>query len=312
VALALADVKAHLEADRTVLGYATSLSASTLATYQANVSTALASLDAALQSLSADKSSVELQVRLNDAEIAAANSALSSAEFAVDAAENALAQAKADLALKQSGNRPEVIAAQRANVAAQEATLAGLLADLAKRSIVAPLDSVVTDVAVSVGETAQPGMTVIELNAHGTFEIVANISEVDIANIAVGQPVRITLDAFPTTEAWTGKVAFIDPAEKVLEGVIFYETKVVFDQEDARIRSGMTANLEIETARREDALRVPIRALSEKLGKTYADKLVDGAPVETEISVGIEDDEFAEMLSGLAEGDQVVTGSSEE
>lgn len=305
-------VKAHLVTDRTVLVYATGLSETTLATYQANVNAALSAIDAALQSLSAGKSALSLQEQSNTDEIATAKAALSSAAFAVETAEKSLLQAQSDLALTASGSRPEAIAAQRALVAADEATLNGLLNDLAKRVILAPLDGVVTEVNVEPGETVSPSAVAVTINGKGRFEIVANISEVDIAKIAVGQSVRITLDAFPLTEVWAGKVAFIDPAEKVLEGVIFYETKIVFDQEDERLRSGMTANLDIETARREDALRVPIRALAEKDGKTSVRVLVNEAPEERAVATGIEDDEYAEVLSGLAEGDVVVTGSSEE
>lgn len=301
----LSAVKIHLEADRTVLGYTTGLSSTTLATYQANVSAALSAVDGALQSLSLAKSAVDLQARLNAGEV-------SSATFGIDAAKNALAQAEADLAIRISGNRAEVVAAQRANVAAQDATLSGLYADLAKRQIVAPLDATVTEVSVSVGETAQPGKAAVELNAHGNFEIVANISEVDISRIKTGQIVDITLDAFAASEHWSGKVGFIDPAEKVIEGVIFYETKFMFDQEDERVRSGMTANLSIETARRDNALRVPVQALKERQGKTYVDVLVNGAQEEREISVGVENDEYSEVLSGLSEGELVVTGSSED
>lgn len=308
----LSAVKVHLEADRTVLGFATDLSSSTLATYQANVGAALSAVDGALQSLSSAKSALDLQSQLNAAEVSGAQSALTSATFAVTAADNAVAQAEADLALRQSGNRAEVIAAQRAAVASQEATLSGLYADLAKRKIVAPLDAVVTEVTVHVGETASPSQPAIVLNAHGKFEIVANVSEVDIAKVRVGQAVAITLDAFPPSEKWAGKVASVDPAEKVVEGVIFYETKFVFDQEDERVRSGMTANLSIETDRRDDVLRVPLRAVRETQGKAIVDVLVNGAPEERQIVIGVEDDEYVEVISGVAEGELVVTGSSED
>jgi HlyD family secretion protein len=308
----LTAIRSHLEDCRALLTYVIGQDASTVAAYQANVSAALSSVEAALQSLSVDKAAVELQQRLNDAELAAAKSALSSASFAVDAAEKSLGQAQADLAVIKSGSRSEVVAAQRATVAAQEATLAGLVSDLGKRVILAPLDATVTDVAVNVGETAQPGVPAVVLNAKGTFEIVANVSEVDIARVALGQPVDITLDAFPINEVWTGKVAFIEPAEKVVEGVIFYETKFSFDTEDVRIRSGMTANLSIEVARQDDAVRVPIRALKERDGKTYVEVLVNDAPQEREITLGVENNQFVEALSGIVEGDMVIVSSSVE
>jgi HlyD family secretion protein len=308
----LAAVKAHLEACRTVLGYTSGLAAATLTTYQANVSVGLSAIDASVSALATSRSGVELQDRLNDADLSTAKAALSSAAFTVDAAEKALAQAEADLALTKSGSRAEVIAAQRAAVASAEATLSGLGADLGKRRITAPVDGTVTDLAVHPGETAQPSVPAVVVNAHGRFEIIANVSEVDIARVRVGQQTVITLDAFPQEEKWTGTVSFIEPAEKVIEGVIFYETRFLFDVEDERLRSGMTANLAIEAARADGVIRVPIRALREREAKTFVDVLVGGALQEREVMIGTEDDEYVECVSGLAEGDLVVTGSSEE
>ncbi len=312
----LLTVKLHADACAQVLNYA-SLSATTLATYQLNVSTAQSSLDAASQALAADKNSYDLQKRLNALDVNAAQIALTNAQSAltnaargIDTAKSALAQAQAAYDLKKTGARPEDIAAQRAQVGVQQAALVGLQAELAKRMILAPMDSIVTDVPVNVGDTVSPGMTAVSLMTTGKFEIVANISEVDIAKVKVGQTVNITLDAFATGEKWTGKVLSIQPAEKVVEGVIFYETKIVFDQEDPRLRSGMTANLDIEVARKDDALRVPLRALQETAGQEYVQVLVNGKPVNRNVTTGIESADYAEVTSGLSEGDSVVVSSS--
>lgn len=318
VAADLSSVKKHLEASREVLNYASGLSSATLSTYQTNVGAALSSINLVIQTLSADKSNVDLQQKLNASEVTSAQisvsnaqAALSSATYAVDTSEKALAQAKADLDLKKTGNRAEVIAAQRARVAAEDAALAGLVAELGKRTIVAPLDAVVTEVTTEPGESVQPSQVVVTLNAKGKFEIVSNVSEVDIASVAIGQPVSVTLDAFPTVEKWTGKVVTVNPAEKVVEGVIFYETKIVFDQEDPRLKSGMTANLDIETGRRENALRVPLRAIRTKPGRSYVELLVSGAPQERGVKIGIENSQYAEVLEGLSEGETVIVATSE-
>lgn len=318
VASDLSTIKRHLEASREVLNYSSGLSSATLSTYQTNVSAGLASINLIIQTLSADKSNVDLQQKLNASEVTSAQisvsnaeAALSAASYAIQTSEKAIAQAKADLDLKKTGNRSEVIAAQRARVAAEDAALAGLLADFSKRTIVAPLDAVVTEVSTEPGEIIQPSQVVVTLNAKGKFEIVSNVSEVDIASVTIGQPVSVTLDAFPTTEKWTGKVVTVNPAEKVVEGVIFYETKIVFDQEDPRLKSGMTANLDIETGRRENALRVPLRAIRTKPGRTYVELLVGGQSQERDVKIGIENSQYAEVLGGLSEGETVIVATSE-
>lgn len=312
----LSAVKRHVDAAAVVLSYAVNLSSTTLATYQQNVNLAQSYVDSVIEKLAADQNGLELQQRLNDvdvtnAEISHANAeaALTGATHAIETAQSSLDQARAAYQMKKTGARPEQVDAQRAQVAAQRAALDGLLADLSKRSILAPLDGIVTTVDAEIGENVQPGKPLVLLNAQDHFEIIANISEVDIANIRVGEPVKITLDAFSSDELWAGTVTSVNPAEKVVEGVIFYETKILFDQEDPRLKSGMTANLDIEVARKDDVLRLPIRGLREKTGRTYVEILRAGKSVEVDIKIGIENTEHVEILSGLGEGEAVIVGT---
>jgi multidrug efflux pump subunit AcrA (membrane-fusion protein) len=311
-------IKAHLDRSADALAAAISLSSTTLSTYQLNVKSAQSSVTSAIDSVVADKSSLDVQAKLNASEatsaeiaVTGARTAVNSASSNITAAERALAEAQAALTLKKSGNRKETVDAQRANVAAAEAAVSGLETDLAKRTLTAPMDAVVTDVNVKRGETVMPGKTAISLNAQGRFEIISNISEVDIARVAVGAPVSITLDAFTSDQAWTGKVTRINPAEKVVEGVIFYETRVLFDQDDARLKSGMTANLVIEVARRENVLRLPLRSVKEKDGKKTVQLLVAGKPEERVVKLGLQNNEYVEVSEGVVEGDTVIVGSAQ-
>lgn len=315
----LATVKLHLEAVVDVLNHAAGLSSSTLATYQANANTALSNVNTVIQKLTSDNSDLDLQQKLNDADITAAEIALSNAEaalttaiFSVETSERALAQAEAELELKRAGSRPEVISSQQAKVNLEAATLSGLMSELEKRMIKAPFDAVVTLVAVEVGEAVQTSQVAVIVNTVGRFDIIANISEIDIAQVSVGNPVRITLDAFGSDEEWTGKVIAIQPAEKVVEGIIFYETTIRFDVDDPRLRSGMTANLEAETGRREGALVVPLRAVHERDGKYFVEVMENGVPVLREISLGLESLTDAEVLNGLTEGETIVVMRKEE
>lgn len=316
VAQGLLTVKAHLDADLNVLRYDSTLSATTASSYQFNLNTAVNTVNAASQALSSSISSVTVQQKTNDADLTTATTAVNNAEaaeaaanYAVDTSKRTMDQAQADLNLKKAGARQEVVAAQRATVQFQQSTLDGLMTELAKRRIVAPLDGIVISVNLEKGETASPATPAIIISGLGKFEITTNISEVDIAKIKVGDPVRVTLDAFPENEAWTGKVITIQPAEKVLEGIIFYETKVVFDNDDQRLKSGMTANLEIETARKEGVLRLPLRALKEQRGRKYVELLKADKVVETDVTLGLENNEYTEAVSGVAEGDLVIVAT---
>lgn len=312
----LSRVNEHLNDSAAVLNYAPSLSAATLSSYQANTNTAQSNMNTVMQELTTDKTGLDTQEKTNDADIQTAQTALSNARAALTvaanaalSAENALTQAKANLDLKRAPTRPEQIAAQEARVHAESAALDGLLTDLSKRTIAASIDAVVTDIPVTKGETISPGQAAVVLNTKGNFEIVSNVSEIDIAKVKVGDQVAITLDAFSGGQKWTGKVVSIQPAEKVVEGVVFYETKVLFDAEDERLRSGMTANLEIEAGRREGVLRLPIRAIKEKAGRKSVQILRDGQTTESDVEIGLENTEYVEVLRGVTEGDLVVTGT---
>ncbi|PJA85096.1 MAG: hypothetical protein CO143_03025 [Candidatus Moranbacteria bacterium CG_4_9_14_3_um_filter_45_14] len=122
---------------------------------------------------------------------------------------------------------------------------------------------------------------------------------------------RITFDAFSADEIVLAKVADIATSATIIQDVVSYVVKFELSTSDARLKDGMTANIDIETARRDNVLMVPFRALTKENGKTYAEvKQADGTFVRTEVKTGLEgDDGTIEIKSGLKEGDEVTIGS---
>jgi multidrug efflux pump subunit AcrA (membrane-fusion protein) len=121
----------------------------------------------------------------------------------------------------------------------------------------------------------------------------------------VGQSVRITLDSFPGSLSWKGKVAEIDPAGTSIGGNVYYKTKIVFTEPDEQVKVGMTANVYIEIASREDALLVPISAVKTESGTRVVEVVRDGVAVSVPVTVGIESKGMVEIISGLTPGEQV-------
>ena len=80
-----------------------------------------------------------------------------------------------------------------------------------------------------------------------------NLNEVDIAKVKVGQPVRITLDAYPQ-KTFTGKVRFVAPAAKLVDKIKVFQVEVALDELDDAFRTGMSANVEILGERRDKAV----------------------------------------------------------
>src|SRR5262249_4248426 len=105
-----------------------------------------------------------------------------------------------------------------------------------------------------------------------TLLIKVNLNEVDIAKVRVGQPVRVTLDAYPQ-KTFLGKVRFVAPAAKVVDKIKVFQVEVALDQLDPAFRTGMSANVEILGEQRPHALSVPLEALQRRDGRTVVYRL---------------------------------------
>jgi len=112
--------------------------------------------------------------------------------------------------------------------------------------------------------------------------------------------------AFPD-QSFAGKVLSIDPAEKIVDGVVYYEIVITFESVPEGIKPGMTADLTIKTALKENVLTVPEDAILEKDGKTVVETLEDGLVKEKEVTVGLKGTgDMVEIISGLEGGEKVI------
>lgn len=252
----------------------------------------------------------------------------------IAAARAALAQAEADLARLLGEQRQGALAAQRANLAAAEANLARLTADpratdlaraqarvaqaqaqldlaqirLDDTTLTAPFDGVVARINVAPGEqvTQGPVLTLIDVSR---FKVTVTVDEVDVVRVAPGQDVEVLIDALgPPPQI--GRVQRIAPQATNERNVTAYEVELEVAPGDRPLRSGMTASATIITAKRENALSVPVQAVREENGVTVVDVVVNdngrttlvAQPVETGIRTG----DRIEIINGLNEGQQVV------
>ena len=241
-----------------------------------------------------------------NAALSAVNGAIDSvtaAETALSNASSSLGQAKSDYQLKLAGNSADSIAAQAAKVT-------GAQAALAEDILIAPTDGLITVVTPTVGEFATPGTPLFSIQSNDGYEVDAYVAEADIAKVAVGDQSSTTLDAYGSDVNFEASVTAIDPAETVLEGVPTYKVTLMFNQNDPRIRSGMTANLEILTHEADNVLSVPTRAVIDNNGsKTVRVVNADGKTYTTvPVTVGLKgSDGTTEITSGLTAGQTVVT-----
>lgn len=239
-------------------------------------------------------------------EIGAAITNINTAESTLNADQTALTVAEKQLALKQAPATPDQIAADEAAVAQAEAQANLIQTQISQTVLRSPVTGVVTDVVPKVGEVATAGETVVSVMGENSLEAEAYVAESDVAKLAVGDPVSMTFDALPG-ETFTGHLVSVNPAQTILNGVANYKVKVDFDKMDPRFKSGLTANLTIETKREENVLVIPQFAIVQNDQGTFAVKVVNGKQEQVPITLGIQDQNGnAEVLSGLQEGDQVL------
>jgi len=147
--------------------------------------------------------------------------------------------------------------------------------------VTSPMSGVVIKKGVELGETVTSGVS--SFNAGTVLFTVAdlksliirvNLNEVDIAKVHVGQPVRITLDAYPQ-KVFTGKVTFVAPSAELVEKIKVFKVEISLDELSEAYRTGMSANVEILGEKRDKAVSIPLEALQKREGKTIAYKLKD-------------------------------------
>lgn len=200
-----------------------------------------------------------------------------------------------------------LILSQKARIQSQQAVLQSLLAQLRKYSLSAPFEGTITKRSIVAGQNIQPSTVAFSMISSGLLLVEANVSEVDIGRLKVGDKVEIIIDAFPG-EKFSGSIKIIEPAETIIDGVVNYKIKVGFDNNsDARLKSGLTSSLKIETLRRDNVVVVPEFVIYKKDDKNYVKKIINGEVVEALVERGARGiDGNIEIISGLASGDIVV------
>lgn len=265
----------------------------------------------------ADLDKAESAARTADSELASARARRQAAAAELDAAEAALLVA---------GAQVDVAAAQ---VKQREAAVRQVQVDIDRSSIRSPIDGVVVQRAVNLGQTVAASLqapTVFTIAQDlSRMQVLANVDEADIGRVTVGLPVTFTVSAYPRDE-FRGRVAQLRLAPQSNQNVVTYVVVIEVDNAGRRLLPGMTANVRIIADHRDDVLRVPNMALRFRpMGVPAAATAptgtpagdggqvwvlgADGAPKAVPVSLGASDGSFTEVAEGtLVAGQQVITG----
>jgi HlyD family secretion protein len=193
---------------------------------------------------------------------------------------------------------------------------------LSKTRVYSPIDGTVTTLDIKVGETAIssstniPGSSLMTIANPASIHTEVNVDEADIANVEIGQKARVFAIAYPEQPV-EGIVESIAVSAKIAEGQQgqSFAIKIrLLDPEKITLRPGMTCRAEIFTATKGDVLAAPIQAIlvEEDLSTDAVTRDVfvarDGRATKVSVQVGLADDTYQEIVSGLSVGDEVVTG----
>ncbi len=299
-----------------VVNSAINLSQTIINTYKSNISIAQTNINTALSNINSQEQLIASQKIVNQNNIATAQSS-------VNTYQNALLLAEDELVLKQSGATEEQTKAQEAlvsqaklNIVSQQAqvkraqvNLQSTNIQLLKMELRTPLEGVITKQEAKVGEIISANSSFIAIISDNNFKIEANIPEVDIAKIELDDSAKVRLDAYESNVIFEANLMSIDPAETVIEGVSTYKVIFHFTKEDERIKSGMTADIDILTDERQDIIAVPSRAILSKNGDKFV-RIVGSGEIISEIKVvtGLKGTMGqTEIIEGIAEGDKIIT-----
>ena len=283
-------------------------------------------------------------------------------QAAVTQSEGDLANAQAGLELaKVNATRTQALFAQKnssqqdldtamanlhqaeANVKIKQGALEKSKADLEHCSITSPVDGVVISRNVDVGQTVAASLqapVIFQIaNDLTKMQIDTNVAEADIGMVAMDQNVDFTVDAFPM-QTFHGTVVQVRNAPITVQNVVTYDTVIGVDNKDLKLKPGMTANVSIIVAHKDEALQIKNAALRfrpadatpppqaatsppaggrptggrgggsgsrERRGDRTLYVLRGGRPQAVQIKTGISDGISTEVQEGLKEGDQVIT-----
>jgi len=235
---------------------------------------------------------------------------INSAEASISSAEIALQRKEDELALKKAGPTQEAINLYLAKIKQAQARVSLLNNKISDATLKSPADGQVIKINKRKGETVSAVDSVIAFLLKGPFQIEVDIYEEDIVNVIIDNYVRVELPAFPD-DVFDGRVISVDPAEKLIGGVVYYEVNISFEILGQNIKPGMTADVVIETNKKDNVLVVPAEAIEKRDGVKMAKVYIGKQLVYRDIEIGLEGEDYTEILSGLSEGDMVIIGEKQ-
>jgi HlyD family secretion protein len=239
-----------------------------------------------------------LTIKPDEKEIAAADTRLALATAQLTEAQRAYDQ------ILNGGSAELALAA--AQLSDAEAQAAAAEADLNSLEVKAPFDGVVTEVKVKAGDAVSEGSPLIVLSDPTALEAEVTVVEEDLPLVQSGQSASLLFDAFPQ-DTVSGVISRVVP--KRVEGdQVVYPVYITIAKPPAALVAGMTVDAQIVIQKKEGVLRLPRTAVRPRgAGKAEVQVWTGLATEKRTIQVGLRGDSYVEVVSGLREGERVVS-----
>ena len=181
--------------------------------------------------------------------------------------------------------------------------------------IYAPISGTVNGLSLQIGSviTAQSNTSgtstsqkIASILTDATPTVTVDLNEIDAPKVKIGDKVTVTVDAF-SGKTYTGKVISIDTVGTVSSNVTTYPAVIKLDNKSPELFTNMSAEANIITDIKDNVLLVPVAAVQSQNGSFYVRVLKNGNTTQIPVEVGISSDTQTEIISGVNEGDTVVT-----
>jgi HlyD family secretion protein len=220
-------------------------------------------------------------------------------ENALEVAKANLNKARKDYEKWKNGPSADEIAATKARIAAAQATLS-------QAWVEAPFDGTVSLAIPQPGDLVNPNTTAFRIDDMSSLLVDLAVSEVDINQIEVSQPVSLTFDAI-RGGIYHGEVVSVDRVGTINQGVVEFIVTVKLTNADEQVKPGMTAAVNIVVSQLQDVLLVPNRAVRFKDGKQVVYILQNNQTVPVNIKLGASAETTSQVLEGdLKVGDLII------
>jgi HlyD family secretion protein len=253
----------------------------------------------------------------------------------IQQAQNSLISAEDNLASTVASNNakasatPASVAQAQAQVITAQAGVVTAQKNEAATTLTAPSDGTVATLSGIVGQTVSGGGTsasstssggaatgasassssssaFITLDNVSALEVVAGFAEADASKVQVGQAATISLNALPN-QTLDGQVSRVDVTSTVVSNVVTYNVTITLANPPTGVKPGMTASVAVVVSQRDNVLNLPTADISTRGGASSVTLLRSGKQIVQTVTTGLVGDQTTEIISGVSQGDTVVT-----